>query len=258
MTKKPIVDRPSAGFERELDAFYTALDQTAPTSLTGCLGWTMHELTAHICAAAIEIAENLEAFLAGKVVPNTRSFEEREAPYRAMTDSVLRVKSIRSIERMAADIDSVLSAEPDAVVPWTGRAMLVKTFVTHLRSELAIHRYDIVGDDETSRALLGNSELTDHAVTILGRALLFRGSNMAPTGFRAALSSPDSDDVIVLVDDEDSCLIRGEISSNPAVIGDADARLLFLWGRLPGNPSRLKALGGPEVLAHLQSLLAGY
>ena len=54
-----------------------------------------------------------------------------------------------------------------------------------------------------------------------------------------------------------SRLIYTEDLSGPSVIGDSAARLLFLWGRKPGGPSRLKAPGGPDVLRHLQTLPAG-
>ena len=51
-------------------------------------------------------------------------------------------------------LDAVLNLQPDAVVPWTGREMVVATFITHTRSELALHRWDLVGDDDVSAVLL--------------------------------------------------------------------------------------------------------
>ncbi len=257
MRAEPVAARPSDGFAVEAAAFLEALEATAPDALTGCALWRAHELAAHLGAGALEIALNLEACGEGRPVPATRGFEEREAPYRAMEDAALRAALPRAIERVAEVLDTVLGAEPDAVVPWTGRQMAVGSFVTHLRSELALHRFDLVGDDETSQSLLGQSELTDHAVTVLGRALVSRGA-AAPAGFSAAIAAPGASDLAVVVDGDGPRLERSDADLEPAVVGDVAARLLLVWGRQPGDPRRLAAPGGVEVLATLRSLLAGY
>ena len=258
MSDEPVAARPSDGFAVEAAAFLEALEVTPPDALTGCAQWRAHEVAAHLAAGAVEIALNVEAYGEGRPVPATRRFEEREAPYRSMEDAELRSELPRSIDRVAAALDAVLGAEPDAVVPWTGRQMAVGSFVTHLRSELALHRFDLVGDDETSQSLLGQSELTDHAVTVLGRALLARGAASAPSGFSAVIAAPGASDLAVVVDGEGARLERSDADLEPAVIGDPAARLLLLWGRQPGDPRRLAAPGGVEVLATLRALLAGY
>ena len=258
MSAEPVAGRPSEGLAVEANAFLEALEVTPPDALTGCSQWRAHEVAAHLGAGAVEIACNLEAYGEGRPVPATRGFEEREAPYRAMQDCELRAELPRCIERVAAALDAVLGAEPDAVVPWTGRRMAVGSFVTHLRSELALHRFDLVGDDETSRSLLGQPELTDHAVAVLGRALVARGATAAPAGFAAVIAAPGAIDLAVVVDGEGPRLERSDARLEPAVVGDPAARLLLLWGRQPGNPRRLSAPGGVEVLATLRSLLAGY
>ena len=250
--------RPSRVMKTEADAFFEALDVTPPDSLSACVGWTAHDVTAHLAAAAVEVALNLEAYAEGQPVPATRGFEEREAPYRAMGHEELRTQLPVSIERAAAALDAVLDSQPDAVVPWTGRQMVVATFITHMRSELALHRWDLVGDDDVSAVLLTQPELTDHAVTVLGRALVARGAASDSTNFLAAISAPGTQDVIALVDGDGARLIRGEEASYPVVMGDPAARLLFLWGRRPGDPRRLVAPHGHQLLARLENLLAGY
>ncbi len=242
----------------EGEVFVATLLAASPLQLTACRGWTAHEVTAHLAAGSEEIAGLIESHLAGAGSRPTRSFEEREAPYRAMGDAELRSELPRCIDRVAAALAAVLGAEPDAVVPWTGRQMVVATFVTHLRSELALHRFDLVGDDETSLSLLGQPELTDHAVAVLGRALLARGAAAAPAGFAAAIAAPGASAVVVVVDGDGPRLERSDARLEPAVIGDPAARLLLLWGRQPGDPRRLVAPGGVEALAALRSLLAGY
>jgi uncharacterized protein (TIGR03083 family) len=171
MSTTPSTVPPSEALKAEADAFAEALDTTPPNALSACSGWTAHEVTAHLVAAGVEIALNLEAYGNGEPVPPTRGFEERERPYREMSEEALRSEFGRSTERMTEALDAVLMAEPDAVVPWTGRQMVVATFITHVRSELAIHRWDLIGDDDTSTKLLAQDELTVHAVEVLGPAL---------------------------------------------------------------------------------------
>ena len=249
---------PSNTIKFEADKFFEALERTPPNAVTACSGWTAHELVAHLTAAGLEVALNLEAYGEGKKVPPTRGFEEREAPFRELDDPLLRSELPKSIARMSKALDYVLANEPDAVVPWTGRQMVVKTFSTHLRSELAIHRFDLIGDDDIGNELLAQPELTEHAVTVLGRVLLIRGSNSRKSPLHATIASPGTSGVTVIVDDQGARLVRAKDPSEPSLIGDPAARLLFLWGRRPGNPSRLRALGGPQVLFDLQKLLAGY
>ncbi len=258
MSPEPITVRPSEGFATEVEAFLEALEGTSPDALTACAQWRAHDVAAHLGGGAVEVALNLEAYAEGRPVPATRGFEEREAPFRAMADSALRAALPRSIERVAAALDTVLAAEPDAVVPWSGRQMVVATFVTHLRSEFALHRFDLVGDDETSIALLAQPELTDHAVSVLGRALVARGAGSVMPNFTAVIAAPDARDVVVVVDGDGPRLERSDASLEPAVVGDSAARLLLLWGRQPGDPRRLAAPGGTEVLAAVRSLLVGY
>jgi hypothetical protein len=253
---------PSAGMDREADAFFAALEQTAPDACCACAGWTAHELVAHLVAVAIEVALNLEAYGEGRQVPATRSFEEREAPWRANDAAMVRRALPGALVRMGAALDAVLRQDPDAVVPWTGRQMVVATFVTHLRSELALHRFDLVGDDEVGMLLLSQPELTTHAVSVLGRPLLARGSASHPglgDAVRLTLAAPGEPDVVVVADATGAHLELADTgSSEPTVTSDPAARLLVIWGRRPGDPRRVRAPGGAAMLGRLQGLLAGY
>lgn len=69
---------------REAEAFLDARQHGAPEGVSACEGWTAHEVTAHLAAAAAEIVRHPEPYLDGRPVPATRSSEEREPPYRAM------------------------------------------------------------------------------------------------------------------------------------------------------------------------------
>ncbi len=74
---------------REVDAFLDARQHIAPGVVSACEGWTAHEVTAHLTGIAAEITRHLTPYLAGHPVPDTRSFEEREAPFQAMADADL-------------------------------------------------------------------------------------------------------------------------------------------------------------------------
>ena len=117
---------------------------------------------------------------------------------------------------------------------------------------------DLVGDDETRQSLLGQPELSDHAVTVLGRALLARGATAAPAGFAAVIAAPGASDLAVVVDSDGARLERSDARLELAVVGDPAARLLLVWGRQPGDPRRFSVPGGVGVLATLRALLAGY
>ncbi|OBI16671.1 hypothetical protein A5712_25310 [Mycobacterium sp. E2327] len=65
----------------ELISSLSTLQATAPT---WCAGWSAHELTAHVAAAAEERANLIEDHLAGKPSRATRSWEVREPPFRAL------------------------------------------------------------------------------------------------------------------------------------------------------------------------------
>lgn len=134
-----------------------------------------------------EMSRHLEPFLEGRPVPATASFEKREPPFRAMDDAALRRRLEAEEAKVREVIAEVLAHDPDAVIPWTGRQMPVAKFVPHLRNELAVHRWDIAGDDEASSALLSQPELTSHAVTYVdldpaARVLVIWGRRPTPWG----------------------------------------------------------------------------
>ena len=244
----------------EAQAFLETLDKTPPTALTACTGWTVHELTAHVAAGADEIARLVEAYGEGLAVPETRGFEEREAPYRDLPDAKLRQHLFAASGRMLKALGVVLSGESDAVVPFTGMPFTASTFAMHSRSELALHRWDIVGDDELSESFLSQPELTQHAVEVMGDLLLRRGcaQNRISTTFAARLRVAGSVDVVVAYRDGVATLEFSSDADAPAVETAAASRLLLLWGRRPSNPSRVRSTLPAGDLPRLQRLLSGF
>ena len=245
----------------EVTAFLDALRSTAAETVSACDGWTAHEVTAHLTAAAAEVTSHLRAWLAGEPVPETRAFEEREPPYRAMADEDLRHRLDVEERTVRAALGQVLAAQPDAVIPWTGRRMPVATFLPHLRSEFAVHRWDIVGDDELGTELLAQPDLTEHAVGALGGLLVARGSTRDPEPGRdlhVRLRSGDSRDVRLVVESGVADLRLAEQADEPRIDLDAAARTLVIWGRRPADPARITSHVDPPTLARVLALLSGY
>ncbi len=206
----------------EATAFNSTLANVDADQLTACSTWRAHELVAHVAAGAAAIAQNVEAFNTGgdKAVPPTADLAEREAPYRQMTFADLRSSMEASHDKMISAIEMPIAA-----------------FVTHARSEYALHRWDLVGDDDIGTELLAQPELTDHAVRALGEVLTGRGVAAGAEG-TVRLSSPGRPDIevratgVVYAEDDNAAI---------AIEGDPAARLLALWGRSPTQPGRLRA-----------------
>ena len=64
----------------------------------------------------------------------------------------------------------------------------------------------------------------------------------------------------MLVDaDTDHTTITLSVPEGPATLEtDAAARVLMLWGRRPGDPSRICSSAGSQALAQVRRLLSGY
>jgi hypothetical protein len=247
---------------REATAFLATIDQTAPQAVSACEGWTTHEIAAHVTGIAVEVIRHLDPYLNGDPVPETRSFEEREAPLQAMEHPALLRRLDAEEERMRRFVDDVLAREPDAVIPWTGRQMAVAKFIPHLRNEHALHRWDVAGDDDTSGELLGHLDLVSHSVGELGAVLMVAGRQHDPepdADFRVRLRTAAQPDLRVVVDHGQATLAWAQDEADePAVEMDAGARQLFIWGRRPDHRGRLRSHLARSQLARLQALLSGY
>ncbi len=159
-------------------------------------------------------------------------------------------------------VGDVLGREPDAVISWTGRRMAVAKFIPHLRNEHALHRWDIAGDDEVSRQLLGTMDLVGHSVGELGRILLTAGRRHDPdpdSEFHVRLRAEGQPDLRVVVENGDAALAwAGDEADEASVDLDPGARQLFIWGRRPDHRGRLRSHLTQPDLARLQALLSGY
>jgi uncharacterized protein (TIGR03083 family) len=170
----------------ELDAFLTTLERTSPDAPTRCPGWTAHDLLAHLVAGTEEMLRLTTLAGRGETSERTRPFSVREAPWRRVADRELRVVFLEVGARLMAELDALPTGTR---VPFTGWAMTAEELRTHGRSELAIHRWDLVGDDEVSQRLLGQRDLLKH-----GRMTLAR----MPTLPEARRTIQPSDDLLTM------------------------------------------------------------
>jgi hypothetical protein len=246
----------------EAEEFLTALQDLSPHALTACPEWTVHDVGAHLAGAYEEVTRHVQAYAAGTPLTSTRGFEEREAPFKELGAAELLRTVDREEERMRVEIRSVLGAEPEATLWWTGRWMRVDAFLSHLRSECAIHRWDMYGDDETSMRLLRQYDLFKHAVTAIGpRPLCARGIGRYGSelsGLSARLRTDGLPDLRIELADSVPTMDLVEPADRPTISGDQAARLLFLWGRSPTPATRLRATGGDGDVLRLRRLLSGY
>jgi Mycothiol maleylpyruvate isomerase N-terminal domain len=246
----------------EWQPFLDAVQQRRPDAGTWCEAWTVRDIVVHQAGNAEELARVLGAHLEGEPV-GTRGFEEREAPLRAMNDADLwdaLHDRMATLNEVAAAAESVPA---DTDVAWTGRTMKVPWFAEHMREELVLHGWDITGDGDAGGAFqtgLADPWMTTHSVLAVGRPLLAKGAKSLGPGERieARLRVFGSDDVVVTADAERTSIGMGGPVGPATLETDAAARVLLLWGRRPGDPSRIRSRVGPEALGRVRALLSGY
>jgi len=224
------VDKQPKIVDEAMRAFLAALSRVEPSAPTWSLGWSAHEVTAHVAAAAQERADLIEEHLAGRPTRPTRTWQEREPPFRALPDEQLRdrlVLEAARFERAAAAMDA------DDSIVYTGWEMTADRLRTHSHSEAALHRWDLVGEDGTSRRLLAEPMLTSHALAVftaipaLGTRWIDARFTTRPVRLRSA-GQPD-----VLVVPGSGLSLLAPTDDDFVIHLDPEDRLLILWGRCP-------------------------
>jgi hypothetical protein len=156
----------------ELEAFLRVLATTAADAPTACEGWSAHELVAHLAAWSKEMARLVNRRVErgpDAYIGSTISFEEREMPCRALSDRVLRRMFVREGLALTDAIVRLRRMGPGVTVPFTGWGMTVSDMIRHGRSELVLHRWDLVGSDAVARRQLDDPELLAHGRSVLAR-----------------------------------------------------------------------------------------
>lgn len=251
MTSSPETVDPAA-------AFFDALTELNPDRLTACAGWTVHDLVIHMTSGAEEILRHLQSAIAGEDIPATRSFADREAPWRKRSYSDACAALPEYVAQVGSALDALLGANPAHVMPWSGRQMPTAMFRSHLRNEFALHRWDLVGSDALGKALLSDFSLTQHTVRALAGPLL-TSAKAVPSDWSARLRSPETDDVVISSTDIGLTMTIEAPSGEATVESDADVRLLLLWNRFaPNRDSQMRAPLSGAALQQLRSVLGGY
>jgi hypothetical protein len=256
------VTTPSADHARpvETEKLLASLDALGPTALSSCPGWSAHHIAGHVAGNYQEVRHHLEAFAAGSPLQQTRSHEHREAPLRELPHGQLLALAEREELSMRRALAEVLEQAPDAHLRWTGRTVRADGFGTHMRSEDAVHRWDLVGDDEDSTALLGQQKLIEHAVGFIGAPLFQRGLHLG-AGEReltAVVRADGRDDLVVTTGRGRAALAIEPQQGEATIHTDPAARLLLLWGRRATPFYRLRVASNETDAGQVQLLLSGY
>ena len=230
--------------------------------MTACAGWTAHELVAHLVSGVEAIASQTEAHLDGRAIPEFGSFAEREAGFWGVDDDELRRRLADGEQRMTAGLHAVRAQGGDTPVPGIGWGMAIGDVELHLRQEFAVHRWDLVGDDDVGDELLARPELLDHSARILAESLLAPGRARDPRAgepFSTRIRAAGLPDLLIAVDDTGAHLDLVDPTGEAADIEcDAAARLLWLWGRRPAPARRVRTTLDASHLARLEVILSGF
>jgi uncharacterized protein (TIGR03083 family) len=246
----------------EWEPFAAAVRDRRPDAGTWCEAWTVRDVVVHQAGNAEELERVLAGALGRRSVP-TRSFEEREAPYHAMSDADLWSALVRRVEQLCETSDAAMQAlGPETDVPWTGRTMKVAWFAEHMREELVLHGWDLTGDDATARTSLAEDWMTTHSVIAVGRPLLAKGAAaLDPSDAEVVegrLRVEGTEDVVVTATASGTNIALLEPEGEATIESDAATRCLLLWGRRPSDPSTWWSDVGPETLRRVRALLSGY
>lgn len=236
-------------------AFVDTLGSTDFGVETQCDGWTVHELTAHIAAGSAEIADLVELELDCGTTRPTRDFEEREAPFRALSPKELHRAFFREALRATVAVERLSRADAARQVIFTGTPMDASTLILHIESELALHRWDITGSDAVNIAALSDPRFAIHTartVAAMQPNVFPRRSGDCETVILRSAGAPD---IAVTGGELTSIEVASMQSVAPVVQCHPAVRTLLLWGRTP-EPGRLPSpIGDPGVVEALTAML---
>ncbi|MET0704644.1 MAG: maleylpyruvate isomerase N-terminal domain-containing protein [Mycobacterium sp.] len=243
--------------QNSVEVFLADIANVPADAPTACSDWTAHNIAAHLAAGFEEVYSLIEDSLANRPSRDTRTFDEREAPYLAMDHDALQASLRDRLTTTAKVLAEFRAAGPDAVFDFNGHSFTAAQMTVHLDSELAIHRWDFMGEDAISEELLSVPAYTRHAVFLLNALPMLAESapnRITGTGLRAGtvivLRTPGQPDVAMEVDtDGEARYVQGDsegsLTGQFVVTTDAAHRLLTLWGRhstrravsITGNPA---------------------
>lgn len=224
----------------EVKVFSQAAAQIPANRVTACRGWTAHDLLAHVVAGGAEMARLVGLHLQGKSHEATTPFEEREAAFREIP--YLDLVDLLSQGGLTELIGSMATGDEEARLDFTGWSMDAGSLGLHIRSELAVHAWDLVGSTPNVVEVLSQPELTEHAVNslnnldVIAERSHIRTKTMVKAGhvsLQARLRVRSGHDVLLEASESQTRLSITAPTSDPALTSDSASRLLMLWGRIP-------------------------
>jgi Mycothiol maleylpyruvate isomerase N-terminal domain len=233
--------RPARTVTVESAALMSTLGDVRPDASTACSAWSAHDIVAHLAAGAKEHADLIEHHLSGRPERGTRGFEERELPFRALDHDTLMGRLVDEIGRKQRAYED-LAASEDPSIAFTGTRLTEEKSELHSRSEAALHRWDITGDDDTSQKLLSQPDLASHAVwaldnmPVLNESAQALGSRAATmTLVRVVFRAAGQPDILLTLSQAGSRfqIIPEKIDADLVLTMRPDHRPLVLWGRKP-------------------------
>lgn len=240
--------------QRAFADFVDALLAADPHAPTRCAGWTVHELTAHLAAGSAEIADLVELELVHGRTRPTRGFEEREEPYRACPPETLRRRFFREALRATVAVERLSGIDTARRIVFTGAALDAADVITHIESELIIHRWDIVGADQTGILALSDPRLGAHAATIVAAMTPNVFPPRSGEGQTVILRSPGCTDIAVTGGGVTAIALCADDSGQPIVTCHPAVRNLLLWGRTP-DADLPAPTGDPRAIAAVTAML---
>lgn len=252
----------TAGRSPEILALLGTLQSIPGHAVTACQGWTTHEIIAHLTAGCVALADQAEAYGSGDPVPPFGSWLERDETYRRVDDSALRHQLDRAEIRMTTALTSLAENHPDRVIPGGGWGFTVTDLECHIRQEFALHRWDLIGDDDIGEKLLSQPAFAAHSVAHLTDWLLARGLQADPkfgADFDVRIRGMAKDDVALRVRAGVGALeFAIPIDGVDMLYTDPAAGLLLIWGRRSSDSRRVLSVMPADHLIRMTSLLSGF
>lgn len=211
-------------------ALIVSLSGAQPSAPTWCTGWSAHELTAHVTGAAEERANLIEEHLAGRPPRMTRSWEEREPPLRALPVDRLRERLPLEAARFEAAVARLNQGD---TIEYTGWSMTAERLRMHSHSEAALHRWDLVGDDDVSVHLLAEPAMVTHALRVFDAIPALPEARRWVTSTQpVVLRAGRQPDVVVVPGKGVTTTAHGD---GLVVELESHELPLILWGRCPSR-----------------------
>lgn len=139
-----------------VETFLASIGSVPSDAPTACTDWTAHNIAAHLAAGFEEVYVLIQNTLTGQPTRDTRSFDEREAPYLEMDHETLLQSLREHLTTTAKVLAEFRAAGPDAVFEFFGHAFTAEQMTRHLDSELAIHRWDFMGTTRSASSCCPN------------------------------------------------------------------------------------------------------